>query len=288
MLKNPAMISIERKAAPAIGITQSVFPVSQELKMPLLETLLERGEIQNAIVFTRTKHRANRVFEQLERKKVSVARIHGNRSQMQRTEALNGFKAGKYRILVATDIAARGIDVEALSHVVNFDVPNMPEDYIHRVGRTARAEMTGDAITFVAPDEENDLRAIERAISKRLPRVTVPDFDYRQKPAEKLEIPIQERIAAIRARKAEERARAKAKAERKANPPSGGRSASAALVRSQGAPGRSAPGRGASSGRPMTSSRPAPARGNAPASDSRQGTTGSRGGRPPAGRRGNR
>jgi ATP-dependent RNA helicase RhlE len=219
MLKSPAMISIERKAAPPSAIAQSVFPVSQDLKMPLLESLLQRGEIRSAIVFTRTKHRANRVFEQLERRKVSVARIHGNRSQMQRTEALAGFKGGKYRILVATDIAARGIDVEALSHVVNFDVPNIPEDYIHRVGRTARAEMTGDAITFVAPDEENDLRAIERAIGKRLPRVTVPDFDYTQRPAEKLEIPIQERIAAIRARKSEERARAKAKLERRGGAP---------------------------------------------------------------------
>ena len=216
MLKNPAMISIERKAAPAAGISQSVFPVSQELKLSLLDTLLQRGEIQNAIVFTRTKHRANRVFEQLERRRVKVARIHGNRSQMQRTEALAGFKSGKYRILVATDIAARGIDVEALSHVVNFDVPNVPDDYIHRVGRTARAELTGDAITFVAPDEENDLRAIERAIGKRLPRVTVPDFDYAQRPTERLEIPIHERIAAIRAKKAEDRARAKAKAERRA------------------------------------------------------------------------
>jgi len=263
MLKNPAMISIERKAAPATGITQSVFPVSQELKMPLLETLLERGEIRSAIVFTRTKHRANRVFEQLERKKVNVARIHGNRSQMQRTEALNGFKAGKYRILVATDIAARGIDVEALSHVVNFDVPNVPEDYIHRVGRTARAEMTGDAITFVAPDEESDLRDIERAINKRLPRVTVPDFDYKQRPAEKLEIPIQERIAAIRARKSEERARAKAKAERRAAPPSGTRGASATPARAHGAPVRNSSGRGATGGgrsetgpRPGTNARP--------------------------------
>jgi ATP-dependent RNA helicase RhlE len=244
MLKSPAMISIERKAAPATGITQSVFPVSQELKISLLETLLERGEIRSAIVFTRTKHRANRVFEQLERKKVNVARIHGNRSQLQRTEALNGFKAGKYRILVATDIAARGIDVEALSHVVNFDVPNIPEDYIHRVGRTARAEMTGDAITFVAPDEEVDLRAIERAISKRLPRVTVPDFDYSKKPAEKLEIPIQERIAAIRARKSEERARAKAKLERKGTAP-------AAPARGAGGGGRPAAGRGPSAGRPQ-------------------------------------
>ncbi|MHB0968914.1 MAG: DEAD/DEAH box helicase [Thermoanaerobaculia bacterium] len=215
MLKNPETIAIERKSTPATGIAQSVFPVGQDQKLPLLLALLRRGDIRNAIVFTRTKHRANRVFEQLERQKVSVARIHGNRSQMQRTEALAGFKTGRYRILVATDIAARGIDVEALSHVVNFDVPEIPEDYIHRVGRTARAELTGDAITFVAPDEENDLRAIERAINKRLPRVTVPDFDYAQKPAEKLEIPIGERIAAIRARKAEERARAKAKLERK-------------------------------------------------------------------------
>jgi ATP-dependent RNA helicase RhlE len=251
MLKNPAMISIERKAAPAVGIAQSVFPVSQELKISLLEALLARGEIRSAIVFTRTKHRANRVFEQLERQKVQVARIHGNRSQVQRTEALAGFKAGKYRILVATDIAARGIDVEALSHVVNFDVPNIPEDYIHRVGRTARAEMTGDAITFVAPDEENDLRAIERAISKRLPRVTVPDFDYTKKPTERLEIPIQERIAAIRARKAEDRVRAKAKAERKAGGPQPGASRQPA---SRNAPANRP---GASAGRP---SRPAPQR----------------------------
>ena len=285
MLKNPAMIAIERQAAPASGITQSVFPVSQELKLHLLDTLLQRGEIQSAIVFTRTKHRANRVFEQLEKRKVPVARIHGNRSQMQRTEALTGFKAGKYRILVATDIAARGIDVEALSHVVNFDVPNMPEDYIHRVGRTARAEMTGDAITFVAPDEENDLRAIERAISKRLPRVTVPDFDYTQRPAERLEIPIQERIAAIRARKAEERARAKAKLERKAGaqtqpsrggapsrsagpasgrnaPPSRGGQSSRSGPPSRGGAlpprGSSAqPGRGAGPGRSGSTSRPA-------------------------------
>jgi ATP-dependent RNA helicase RhlE len=285
MLKNPAMISIERKAAPATGITQSVFPVAQELKMPLLEALLERGEIRSAIVFTRTKHRANRVFEQLERKKVNVARIHGNRSQMQRTEALAGFKSGKYRILVATDIAARGIDVEALSHVVNFDVPNIPEDYIHRVGRTARAEMTGDAITFVAPDEEGDLHAIERAIAKRLPRVTVPDFDYKQRPAEKLEIPIGERIAAIRARKAEDRARAKAKAERRGAPqaassrPSAGRGGAAAPGR--GGPAAGGRGNAAAGGRGGTSSRTAlPSRGT---SASRPGSSGRPSGAAPRG-----
>jgi ATP-dependent RNA helicase RhlE len=216
MLKNPVMISVERKAAPATGITQTVFPVEQNLKLDLLDALITRNEIRNAIVFTRTKHRANRVFEKLEKRGVSAARIHGNRSQLQRTEALAGFKSGKYRILVATDIAARGIDVEALSHVVNFDVPNVPEDYIHRVGRTARAEMTGDAITFVAPDEENDLRSIERAVGRRIPRVTLPDFDYTKRAQEQLEIPIKDRIAAIRAKKAEDRARAAAKAERRA------------------------------------------------------------------------
>src|SRR5213076_3518243 len=157
---------------------------------PPLLALLERNDVPQALVFTRTKHRANRLAQFLDRHGVPCERIHGNRSQPQRTQALAGFKAGRFRVLVATDIAARGIDVEALSHVVNFDVPNVPDDYIHRVGRTARAELTGDAITFVAPDEENDLRAIERAIGKRLPRVTVPDFDYAQKPAEKLEIPI--------------------------------------------------------------------------------------------------
>jgi ATP-dependent RNA helicase RhlE len=139
-------------------------------------------------------------------------------------------------VLVATDIAARGIDVEALGHVVNFDVPVVPEDYIHRVGRTARAEATGDAFTFVAPDEEGDLRQIERAIGKRLPRVTVPDFDYQAKPEARFEVPIAERIAAIRAKKAEERARARANAERRAMHEAGrGASAGAGTARTPGA-----------------------------------------------------
>src|SRR6185369_4790975 len=123
-----------------------------------------------------------------------------------------------YQVLVATDIAARGIDVTALGHVINFDVPAQPEDYIHRVGRTARAEMTGSAFTLVSPEEEGDLRAIERAINRRLPRVTVPDFDYSARSGEQLEVPRAQRIAEIRARKAEERARARANAERRAAP----------------------------------------------------------------------
>jgi ATP-dependent RNA helicase RhlE len=216
MLKNPFTVNLERKAAPAVGITQAVYPVAQNLKAPLLLELLKRGDIKNVLVFTRTKHRANRLAETLARKGVVCERIHGNRSQAQRTQALAGFKEGKYRVLVATDIAARGIDVEALSHVVNFDVPNVPDDYIHRVGRTARAEMTGDAFTFVSPEEQTDLAAIEREIGKRLPRIMVPGFDYSKAPAERFEVPIAERIAQIRARKAEERKRAREKAERRA------------------------------------------------------------------------
>jgi ATP-dependent RNA helicase RhlE len=215
LLHQPATISLERKPAPAVGITQAVYPVPQELKPALFLALLQRNEMQDALVFTRTKHRANRLQAYLVKHGIKAERIHGNRSQTQRTEALAGFKSGKYRVLVATDIAARGIDVEALGHVVNFDVPMAPEDYIHRVGRTARAEATGDAFTFVAPDEEGELRGIERAIGRGLPRVTVPDFDYRAKAEAKLEVPLAERIAQIRAKKAEDRERAKAKAARR-------------------------------------------------------------------------
>ena len=211
MLKNPVSISLQRQAAPAVGITQAVYPVSQDLKPALFLELIKRDLIREALVFTRTKHRANRLAEYLVHHRVSAARIHGNRSQAQRTEALAGFKRGKYRVLVATDIAARGIDVEALSHVVNFDVPAVPEDYIHRVGRTGRAELNGDAFTFVAPQEETDLRSIERAIKRTLPRVTIPDFDYTARPQAKLEIPLAERIAAIRQRKAAERSRGHAR-----------------------------------------------------------------------------
>jgi ATP-dependent RNA helicase RhlE len=215
MLHNAVSFNLERKSAPAVGITQAVYPVAEELKRYLFLELLRRNEIGSAIVFTRTKHRANRLGDFLDKQGVPNARIHGNRSQKQRTEALAGFKSGTVRVLVATDIVARGIDVEALEHVINFDVPHVPEDYIHRVGRTARAEATGDAFTFVSPEEETDLRAIERAVGKPIPRVTLPDFDYAKKPQDRFEVPLNERIAEIRARKQEERARAKEKAARK-------------------------------------------------------------------------
>ena len=216
MLRDPAKIAVNRQAKPATGVAQALYPVKDDLKAQLFLELLRRGDVRQAIVFCRTKHRSNRLFEILERNGVAAARIHGNRSQAARTEALAGFKSGKYRVLVATDIAARGIDVEALEHVVNFDVPGQPEDYIHRVGRTARAEATGDAITLVSPDEERELRNIERAIGKSIRRVKVPGFDYEARAAEPLEIPIGVRIAEIRRRKAEDRERSKAKAEAKA------------------------------------------------------------------------
>jgi ATP-dependent RNA helicase RhlE len=220
MLKNPVSINRERQSLPPVGITQAVYPVTQELKSALLVTLLKRGDIRQALVFTRTKHRANRLADALSREGIHADRIHGNRSQGQRTQALAAFKSGRVPVLVATDIAARGIDVDALGHVVNFDVPLVPEDYIHRVGRTGRAEATGEAFTFVAPEERNELAAIERAVGRPLPRVTVPDFDYNARPSGRLEIPIAQRIAEIRARKQQERARSHEKKHRQA---SGGR-----------------------------------------------------------------
>jgi ATP-dependent RNA helicase RhlE len=228
LLDNPERIAVERRQAPATGVAQALYPVPSNLKVELLVELLRRDEIGNAIVFCRTKHRSNRLAEKLERAGFETARIHGNRSQNQRTEALAGFKTGRFRLLVATDIVARGIDVEALEHVVNFDVPNVPDDYIHRVGRTARADAIGDAYTFVSPEEEADLRAIERAVGRRIERRTVDGFDYTARTSEKLEVPMGQRIAEIRARKAEERARARVNAEKKAGRQTNGTSAGTA------------------------------------------------------------
>jgi ATP-dependent RNA helicase RhlE len=208
ILRSPARIALQRKAAPARGVTQSVYPVPRGLKSALLVELLKRDHMDEALVFTRTKHRADRLAKLLNRNGINAERIHGNRSQAQRTRALAGFKAGHHRVLVATDIASRGIDVEALGHVVNFDVPAVPEDYIHRVGRTARAEATGEAFTLVAPEEESELGRIERAVGSKIQRVHLDGFSYEAVADAPLEVPLQERIAAIKAKKAEDRARA--------------------------------------------------------------------------------
>jgi len=216
MLQNPVFLNIERKSAPAAGITHVAYPVPHELKSTLFLELLKNSASKNVLAFTRTKHRANRLADFLEKHGVTCERIHGNRSQAQRTEALASFKKGRCRVLVATDIAARGIDVEALGLVVNFDVPNLPDDYIHRVGRTARMDATGDAYTLVSPNEEVNLRAIESDIGNRLPRQKIPGFDYAKKPSERFEVPVAERLAVIRARKSAERVRAKENAARRA------------------------------------------------------------------------
>ena len=212
ILKDAVRIDVERRSQPATGINQAVLPVPEKLKTNLLTEMLQRGDVETALVFTRTKHRANRLAEKLTRAGINCDRIHGNRSQPQREAALAAFKHGRIRVLVATDIAARGIDVEALPHVINFDTPAQPEDYIHRVGRTARAGKLGDALTFASPAERPLVAAIERAVGRRLDRRQLEGFDYKAQPEGRLEIPIGERIAAIRTRKSEERARARTKA----------------------------------------------------------------------------
>ncbi len=170
MLTDPVRVSVQRTHAPAAGVLQAIYEVEQKEKTGLLLKLLQAGDVGNAIVFTRTKHRANRLAQKLERSGLAVARIHGNRSQNQRTRALEGFRAGRFRVIVATDILARGIDVEALDHVINFDVPATVDDYIHRVGRTGRAEETGDAYTFVTPQDRSLVAAIERTVGRRIER----------------------------------------------------------------------------------------------------------------------
>jgi ATP-dependent RNA helicase RhlE len=177
ILHNPVRVDLAPKTAPATGITQTVYAIDTTRKTDLLAELLKQDNaIYSAIVFTRTKSRANRLAAALEKHRIPAERIHGDRSQAQRTRALDDFKRGKFRILVATDIAARGIDIVELGHVINFDVPMVPEDYVHRVGRTARAKATGDAITFVAPEEEKYFAQIERALGRRLDRSKVPEL----------------------------------------------------------------------------------------------------------------
>ncbi len=184
MLKNPVTIQRERPSTTPTGITQADLSgaAGSEAGAPR-GACCRRGDIKQALVFTRTKHRANRLADQLLAAGIRADKIHGNRSQGQRTAALAAFKSGKCPVLVATDIVARGIDVEDLGHVVNFDVPLVPEDYIHRVGRTGRAEATGEAFTFMAPEERGECgRDRTRAGTTGVAR-DVPDFDYNARAA---------------------------------------------------------------------------------------------------------
>jgi ATP-dependent RNA helicase RhlE len=182
-LVDAVRIDLAPPSKPAAGITQAVYPVPRALKTALLDALLGRADVSGVIVFTRTKRGAEKLARQLEKLGHPVAALHGDRTQSQRERALRDLKRGRVQVLVATDIASRGIDVEDLTHVINFDVPMAPEDYVHRIGRTGRADATGDAFTLMSPEEERDMKAIERFIGKSILRVTVPDFDYKQRPA---------------------------------------------------------------------------------------------------------
>jgi ATP-dependent RNA helicase RhlE len=183
-LVEPRRVDLAPPTRPAAGITQAVYPVPRALKIELLDEMLARTEVSSMIVFTRTKHGADRLARQLQRRGYSVAPIHGNRTQGQRERALADLRRGRIQVLVATDIASRGIDVDGISHVVNYDVPGSPEDYVHRIGRTGRVDAVGDAFTLMSPEEQKTVVEIERFLGRTIPRVMLPDFDYGMKPKE--------------------------------------------------------------------------------------------------------
>jgi ATP-dependent RNA helicase RhlE len=176
-LSNPEVVQIGRRANPAELVTQFVYETTKEAKLPLLLHLLRDKTLDSVLVFSRTKHGADKIARKLASSGINTATLHSNRSQSQRIAALKAFKAGTVRVLVATDIAARGIDVEGISHVVNYDFPPQPEDYVHRIGRTGRAKAIGDAISFVTPDDRGNLRDLEHFISRGIPRKVAEGFD---------------------------------------------------------------------------------------------------------------
>jgi len=183
-LHEPVRVDLAPPSRPAAGISQAVYPVPRNLKTDLLDELLGRTELRSVIVFARTKRGAERLSRQLKQHGHSVGVMHGDRSQSQRERALSDLKRGRVQIMVATDIASRGIDVDDISHVINYDVPHTPEDYVHRIGRTGRVGASGDAFTLMSLEEKKDLEAIERFLGRSLPRVMMPDFNYHMRPTE--------------------------------------------------------------------------------------------------------
>jgi ATP-dependent RNA helicase RhlE len=165
-------------ARPAHTVAHTLYPVPHHLKKGLLIKLLKQTDTNSVLIFTRTKHRAQRLAKQLSRTGYRVTSLHGNRSQGQRQTALKGFKQGRFQIMVATDIAARGLDIDRISHVINFDMPDTADAYIHRIGRTGRAKRTGEAFTLITPDDHEMVRKIEKIMKQKLPKQTLPDFDY--------------------------------------------------------------------------------------------------------------
>ncbi|NJN95239.1 MAG: DEAD/DEAH box helicase [Anaerolineales bacterium] len=180
--RQPVRVEVEKTAAPE-AITQVLYPVPEHLKFKLLEHLLKDKNLESVLIFARTKHRADRVAHHLQRAQISAGVIHGNRSQNQRVAALEAFRHGRTRVLVATDIAARGIDVDGISHVVNYDVPMQPEDYIHRIGRTGRAQAVGQAYTLVTPLDAPMIQRIEKILKQALKRHKIAGLDYNAPPA---------------------------------------------------------------------------------------------------------
>jgi ATP-dependent RNA helicase RhlE len=176
-LRDPQRISLGL-SRPAHTVTHALYPVPAHLKSALLLKLLKQTATDSVLVFTRTKHRAEKLARQIAHAGFRVTSLHSNRTQGQREQALSGFKSGHFPIMVATDIAARGLDVESISHVINFDMPDTADAYIHRIGRTGRAQRTGDAFTLVTPEDNDMIRALERIMGKPLTRLTLDDFDY--------------------------------------------------------------------------------------------------------------
>jgi ATP-dependent RNA helicase RhlE len=176
IMNEPKIIGVSEKGKPARTIEQTAYPVASASKTGLLLDLLEREKFERVLVFTRTKRGADRLSHILEKRSHKATRIHGDRSQSQRETALRSFKNGQTRVLVATDVAARGIDVDLVSHVINYDVPEVPEDYVHRIGRTGRAGNKGRAITLLTAADEHTMRAIEQLTGQAVERVLLPDF----------------------------------------------------------------------------------------------------------------
>jgi ATP-dependent RNA helicase RhlE len=178
VLRDPELVEIGVRRSPAETVTHAVYPVAAEQKFDLLMALLERTNFDSALIFSRTKHGADRIAHKLKQGNHSVAVLHSNRTQRERIEALEGFKSGKYEVMVATDIAARGLDIAGVSHVINYDVPEHAEDYVHRIGRTGRAQNVGDAFTLMNGEEVAALQAIERFIGRKIPRLKLENFPY--------------------------------------------------------------------------------------------------------------
>jgi ATP-dependent RNA helicase RhlE len=177
-LRKPVVVQVGRRSGVASTVTHAVYPVPGNKKPALLAALLEEAKMDSVLVFVRTKHGADKVVRHLEHEGIEATAMHADKTQPQRVKALEDFKSGKVRVLVATDIAQRGLDISGISHVINYDVPQQAEDYVHRIGRTGRAAKEGDAFTFMAPDEIAMVRTIERVIGQTIPRISVPGFDF--------------------------------------------------------------------------------------------------------------